>query len=279
MTFSIVGRSADGQSWGVAVASKFLSVGAAVPAAEVGVGAIATQAMANLAYRPDGLRLLRDGTPAQAVLDALTSADDQREHRQAGVVDADGHGATYTGSACFDWAGGRAGDGYAIQGNILVGPQVVDAMERIWLAADPADPLPRRLLAALTVGDAEGGDKRGRQSAALLVVRKAGGYGGASDVEVDLRVDDHKAPVVELQRLLELHQLYFGKPDPATLLDLTGSLAHEVDARVRSLGHADLDSWAGYENYEDRMVAGKLDPLVLEKLREATPGVSVEPGE
>jgi uncharacterized Ntn-hydrolase superfamily protein len=279
MTFSIVGRSADGQSWGVAVASKFLSVGAAVPAAEVGVGAIATQAMANLAYRPDGLRLLRDGTPAQAVLDALTSADDQREHRQAGVVDADGHGATYTGSACFDWAGGRAGDGYAIQGNILVGPQVVDAMERIWLAADPADPLPRRLLAALTVGDAEGGDKRGRQSAALLVVRKAGGYGGASDVEVDLRVDDHKAPVVELQRLLELHELYFGKPDPATLLDLTGSLAHEVDARVRSLGHADLDSWAGYENYEDRMVAGKLDPLVLEKLREATPGVSVEPGE
>jgi len=279
MTFSIVGRSADGQSWGVAVASKFLSVGAAVPAAEVGVGAIATQAMANLAYRPDGLRLLRDGTPAQAVLDALTSADDQREHRQAGVVDTDGHGATYTGSACFDWAGGRAGDGYAIQGNILVGPQVVDAMERIWLAADPADPLPRRLLAALTVGDAEGGDKRGRQSAALLVVRKAGGYGGASDVEVDLRVDDHKAPVVELQRLLELHQLYFGKPDPATLLDLTGSLAHEVDARVRSRGHADLDSWAGYENYEDRMVAGKLDPLVLEKLREATPGVTVEPGE
>ena len=279
MTFSIVGRSADGQSWGVAVASKFLSVGAAVPAAEVGVGAIATQAMANLAYRPDGLRLLREGTPAQAVLDALTSADDQREHRQAGVVDATGHGATYTGSACFDWAGGRAGDGYAIQGNILVGPQVVEAMERIWLGADPADPLPRRLLAALTVGDAEGGDKRGRQSAALLVVRRAGGYGGASDVEVDLRVDDHKAPVVELQRLLELHELYFGKPDPATLLDLTGSLAHEVDARVRSLGHADLDSWAGYENYEDRMVAGKLDPLVLEKLREATPGVSVEPGE
>ena len=278
MTFSIVGRSADGQSWGVAVASKFLAVGAAVPAAEVGVGAIATQAWANLAYRPDGLRLLREGRSAQDVLDALTSADDGRDQRQAGVVDASGRGATFTGPGCNDWAGGRAGDGYAIQGNILVGPEVVEAMERVWLSADPDDPLPRRLLAALTAGDAEGGDRRGRQSAALLVVRRGAGYGGQSDVEVDLRADDHLAPVVELQRLLALHDLYFGRPDPDTLLDLSGSLGREVGDRLRALGHPDLDSWAGIENYEERMVAGKIDPLVLDKLREATPDVVVEPG-
>ena len=278
MTFSIVGRSADGQSWGVAVASKFLAVGAAVPAAEVGAGAVATQSYANLSYRPDGLRMLRDGKSAQEVLDALTAADEERETRQAGVVDAQGRSATYTGARCNAWAGGVAGDGYAIQGNILVGDNVVEAMERVWRDADPADPLPRRLLAALTAGDAEGGDRRGRQSAALLVVRSGGGYGGQSDVEVDLRVDDHLAPVVELQRLLGLHDLYFGKPDPDALLDLSGSLAREVEARLRALGHPDLDTWAGIENYEERMVEGKLDPLVLDKLREATPDVTVEPG-
>jgi uncharacterized Ntn-hydrolase superfamily protein len=266
MTFSIVGRLDD--ALGVAVASKFLAVGAAVPAAEAGVGAVATQSYANLAYRPDGLAMLRGGRSAQETLDALTAADDGRDQRQAGVVDAAGRAATFTGPGCHEWAGGRTGDGYAVQGNILTGPEVVAAMERAWLSAsgDLAD----RLLSALAAGDSAGGDRRGRQSAALLVVRPKSGYGGQSDVEVDLRCDDHPAPVGELRRLLDLHRLYFGKPDPATLLDLDGDLAAEVRRRLDSLGFAALEDWAGVENYEERMVPGKVDPLVLEKLREAT---------
>lgn len=277
MTFSIVGRSADGLAWGVAVASKFLAVGSAVPAAEAGVGAVATQSYANLSYRPEGLRLLAQGRSAQEVLDSLTSADEMREQRQAGVVDRDGRAATFTGSECHAWAGGRTGDGYAVQGNILTGEDVVKAMERAWLDADPTVSLARRLLAALTAGDAAGGDRRGRQSAALLVARKGSGYGGESDIEVDLRVDDHGAPVPEMQRLLVLHELYFGTPDPDSLLELSGSFEREVAARLQVLGHPTLDSWAGVENYEERMVDGKIDPLVLEKLREATPDVPVEP--
>lgn len=267
MTFSVVGRLDD--ALGVAVASKFLAVGAAVPAAEAGVGAVATQSYANLAYRPDGLAMLRAGRSAAETLDALTSADEGREQRQAGVVDATGRSATFTGSGCHAWAGGRTGDDYAVQGNILTAPDVVDAMERAWLAGtgDLAD----RLLAALAAGDEAGGDKRGRQSAALLVVRAGGGYGGQSDVEVDLRSDEHPAPVGELRRMLALHRLYFGTPDPATLLDLEGELAAEVSRRLTTLGFATLEDWAGVENYEERMVPGKVDPLVLAKLREAAP--------
>lgn len=266
MTFSIVGRADD--AVGVAVASKFLAVGSAVPAAEAGVGAIATQSYANLAYRPDGLALLRAGRSAQETLDELTRADDGRDQRQAGIVDAAGRSATFTGSACNPWAGGRCGEDYAVQGNILTGPEVVEAMESAWLAAtgDLAD----RLLAALAAGDEAGGDRRGRQSACLLVARAGAGYGGLSDIEVDLRVDDHPAPVPELARLLDLHRLYFGSPDPDTLLDLTGELADEVQHRVSSLGFASLDEWAGVENYEERMVEGRIDPLVLAKLREAS---------
>src|SRR4051812_12089588 len=156
MTFSIVatdGATSDSpQAWGVAVASKFLAVGSAVPAAAAGVGAIATQSYANLAYRPDGLALLRDGKSAQQTLDALTEADDQREQRQAGIVDGSGRSASYTGSGCHDWAGGRTGDGYAIQGNILTGPDVVESIERAWLDTDADAPLARRLLAALEAG-------------------------------------------------------------------------------------------------------------------------------
>jgi uncharacterized Ntn-hydrolase superfamily protein len=273
MTFSIVGQSADGKAWGVAVASKFLAVGSAVPAAEADVGAVATQSYANLSYRPDGLRMLREGRSAQETLDALTSADDDREHRQAGIVDAAGRSATFTGDDCHAWAGGRSGEGYAIQGNILVGPEVVEEMERAWVSsADDGDhpDLAARLLAALAAGDGAGGDKRGRQSAALLVVRKGGGYGGMSDVEVDLRSDEHPAPVAELHRMLELHRIYFGEPDPDALLPLEGELEEEVGWRLGVLGFATLDDWAGVENYEERMVAGKIDPVVLEKLREAS---------
>src|SRR4051812_32156242 len=173
VTFSIV--ATDGEAWGVAVASKFLGVGAAVPAAAADVGAIATQSWANLAYRPDGLAMLRAGKTAQQTLDALTSADEHRDERQAGIVDRDGRAATFTGSGCNPWAGGVTGDRYAIQGNILVGPHVVEAMEKAWLGADANAPLTRRLLAALNAGDDAGGDRRGRQSAALLVVTPEGG--------------------------------------------------------------------------------------------------------
>jgi uncharacterized Ntn-hydrolase superfamily protein len=274
MTFSIV--AADGASCGVAVASKFLAVGAAVPAAAAGVGAIATQSYANLAYRPDGLRMLRDGKTATETLAALTSADDLRGQRQAGVVDARGGSASYTGEACHDWAGGITGPGYAIQGNILTGPEVVAAMEQVWLGTDPGAPLARRLLAALRAGDEAGGDKRGRQSAALLVVTPEGGYGGGSDVLADLRVDDHPQPVPELLRLLDLHDIYFGKPDPERAIPLDGECAAEVRDRLARLGFADPDldkalaDWAGVENFEERMLSGRIDPIVLEQLRKKT---------
>jgi uncharacterized Ntn-hydrolase superfamily protein len=278
MTFSIVGRSADGSAFGVAVASKFLAVGSAVPAAEAGVGALATQAYANLAYRPQGLTMLRTGVAAADTVVGLTAADPDRGHRQLGVVGPTGAGATFTGAECHAWAGGVAGDGYAIQGNILTGPEVVDAMRNAWLTADPAASPARSLLGALAAGDRAGGDRRGRQSAALLVVRRGGGYGGTSDVEVDLRIDDHPDPVGELARLLELHELYFTRPDPATMLDLTGKLAEEVRERLLALGHpsgtgdpASLDAalagWAGMENLEERLAPGRIDPLVLRMLR------------
>jgi uncharacterized Ntn-hydrolase superfamily protein len=277
VTFSIV--ATDGEAWGVAVASKFLAAGAAVPAAAVGVGAIATQSYANLAYRSDGLRLLREGRTAQETLDEMTTEDELREQRQAGIVDGQGRAATFTGSGCHAWAGGVAGSvdghgGYAIQGNILTGADVVDAMQAAWRATDGDEPLARRLLAALVAGDDAGGDRRGRQSAALLVVTPDGGYGGGSDVFVDLRVDDHARPVSELGRLLDLHDIYFGKPDPATVLPLDGDLAEEVRGRLGRLGHHadDLDialaDWAGIENYEERMLPGRIDPVVLDQLRQ-----------
>ncbi|MFI5908718.1 DUF1028 domain-containing protein [Dactylosporangium sp. NPDC051541] len=270
MTFSIVGRSADGQSLGVAVASKFLAVGAVVPAAATGAGALATQAYANLAYREQGLALLRTGTAAADAIAGLTAADPGRAQRQVGVVAATGPGASYTGPECFAWAGGVTGDGYAIQGNILTGPEVVAEMERAWLASAGAS-LPRRLHAALAAGDAAGGDSRGRQSAAVYSVRRGAGYGGAADTEVDLRVDDDPDPVGRIGALISLWELYFNKPDPTTLLPLDGDLAQEVRARVQALGYDSLDAWAGVENLEERLAADAIDPLVLEQLRAARP--------
>jgi uncharacterized Ntn-hydrolase superfamily protein len=279
MTFSIVARSADGRAHGVAVASKFLAVGAAVPAAEADVGALATQSYANLAYRPQGLALLRTGVDADGVVAGLTAADDGRASRQLGVVGATGPGATFTGDACHAWAGGVAGDGYAIQGNILTGPEVVQAMEQAWHDSAEEPRLVRRLYAALRAGDAAGGDRRGRQSAAIVVVAKGQGYGGTSDVVVDVRIDDHPDPMAELGRLLDLHTLYFDKADEADLLDLTGELADEVRTRLIALGHTGpataqglddaLASWAGVENLEERIVTGRIDPLVLSYLRGA----------
>ncbi len=272
MTFSIVARSADGQYWGVAVASKFLAVGAVVPAARAGVGAVATQASANLRYRPDGLNRLANGESAQAALDALVADDSGRSERQAGIVDAAGRAATFTGPDCYDWAGGLTGDGVAVQGNILAGPQVVEAMLAAWQASDPGLPLARRLLAALQAGDAAGGDRRGRQSAALLVVTEGGGYLGGNDVLADLRVDDHPEPCAELERLVELHHLYFDPPDPADRLPIEGAVAARVDAALATLGIAALDDWVASENYEMRVQPGIIDRLVLEALeRQAGP--------
>jgi uncharacterized Ntn-hydrolase superfamily protein len=280
MTFSIVARAAGGGALGVAVASKFLGAGAAVPAALADVGAVATQSYANLAYRPQALALLGTGVPAAETVAGLIAADTGPvDHRQVGVVGVEGPGATFTGPACHEWAGGEAGDGFAIQGNMLAGPQVVEQMRAAWLAGAGQARLAYRLLDALRAGDRAGGDRRGRQSAALLVVAKGQGYGGTSDVLVDLRVDDHPEPVTELARLLDLHTLYFERPDPATLLSLDGPVGAEVRDLLAALGHpagpapADLDealaSWAGIANLEERIVAGHIDPLVLGQLRAA----------
>jgi|RhiMetdeSRZDD1v2_1073273.scaffolds.fasta_scaffold13352_11 uncharacterized Ntn-hydrolase superfamily protein len=268
VTFSIVARSDDGLSWGVAVASKFLAVGSAVPAARLGVGAIATQAFANTLYKRDGLAHLVGGRSASETVAALLAADDGREQRQLGVVDAAGRAATFTGTECFDWAGGAHGDGYAIQGNILVGPEVVDSMRDSWLSGRGL-PMPERLLAALRAGDAEGGDSRGRESAALLVVSDSGAYTPGDDLAYDLRIDDHPDPCAELARLVELHHIYFDRPDEADLLTIEGELADEVAELVAILGYPDLASWAGVENYEVRIVGDRVDRFVIERLREA----------
>ncbi|MFF5056170.1 DUF1028 domain-containing protein [Micromonospora sp. NPDC000663] len=280
MTFSLVARSTDGRLHGVVVASKFLAAGALVPAAAAEVGALAAQAHVNLAYRPQGLALLRTGVAAADVVAGLTAADPEREHRQLGVVAATGPGASWTGSACHPWAGGRTGDGWAAQGNILTGPEVVDALADAWLAGSTL-PFAERLVAALRAGDEAGGDRRGRQSAGLLVVERGGGYGGGSDVLVDLRVDDHPDPITELGRLLTVHTMLFSRPDPATLLDLSGAVAEEVAALLGALGHPvagegpeeALNSWAGLENLEERLVPGRIDPVVLTHLRRVAPHV------
>lgn len=253
MTFSIVARSADGESWGVAVASRFLAVGASVPAAVAQVGAIATQADANVAYKGLALSHLDDGATASVALQRLLEEDEGRDHRQVGIVDVDGGAATHTGHACLDWAGGLSGDGYAIQGNVLAGEHVVLAMRDAWEATDPDLPLAHRLLAALAAGDDAGGDRRGRQSAALLVVRDEAGYGGLDDIAVDLRVDDHESPLPELARLLDLNDLYLTASTEEEKVPVTPELDAELAAFAETRGHRDFLAWVGTENYEMRV--------------------------
>lgn len=269
MTFSIVARSADGESWGVAVASKFLAVGSAVPAAVAGVGAIATQADANVAYKGQALAHLDDGATASVALQRLIEEDEGRDHRQVGIVDVDGGAASHTGPACLDWAGSRTGDGYAIQGNILTGSEVVDAMEEAWLASPPDAPLARRLLAALAAGDEAGGDSRGRQSAALLVVRDEAGYGGHDDIAVDLRVDDHATPIPELSRLLDLNDLYLTASTEDEKVPVTPELEAELEELAQAAGARDFLAWVGTENYEMRVAADGswIDVRILEIIR------------
>jgi uncharacterized Ntn-hydrolase superfamily protein len=274
MTFSIVARSTDGESWGVAVASKFLAVGAVVPAAVAQVGAIATQADANVAYKGLALSHLDEGATASVALQRLLEEDDKRDERQVGIVDAEGRAATHTGRGCLDWAGGVTGpdsSGYAIQGNILAGPFVVEAMREAFEATDADAPLARRLLAALAAGDDAGGDRRGRQSAALLVVRDGAGYAGGDDIAADLRVDDHADPVTELSRLLDLNDLYLTASSESERVTVTPELEAEIEGHVHRLGFADLAGWVGTENYEMRVDpdGGWIDAMVLEALRRA----------
>jgi uncharacterized Ntn-hydrolase superfamily protein len=270
VTYSLVACDLDAGEWGVAVESKFLAVGSVVPWAEPGVGAVATQAYANPRYGPEGLGLLREGLAAAEVVERLLADDDGRNERQLGVVDAGGRGATYTGSACHDWAGGRAGEGWAAQGNILVSAATVDALAETF-AASAGRPLAERLLESLAAAQDAGGDRRGQQSSSLLVVRRDGGYAGLSDVVVDLRVDDHERPVEELARLYRLHDRLFGVTPEDDWLPLGTELRAEVDARLGRLGHESLERWAGVENLEERLdpAGERIDPIVLETLREA----------
>jgi uncharacterized Ntn-hydrolase superfamily protein len=252
VTFSIVARSDDGESWGVAVASRFLAVGAVVPAAVAEVGAIATQAEANVAYKGLALSHLDEGATAPVALQRLLEEDDGRDDRQVGIVDVDGGSASHTGHACIEWAGGVIGAGYAIQGNCLTGVEVVEAMEATWTSGSGGS-FADRLLATLAAGDAAGGDKRGRQSAALLVVREGAGYGGGDDIDVDLRVDDHTAPIDELARLLDLNELYLTASTDEEKVMVNEHLRKELEEFARTEGHPDFATWVGSENYEMRV--------------------------
>jgi uncharacterized Ntn-hydrolase superfamily protein len=269
MTYSIAAYDLDASQWGVAVQSKFLSVGSVVPWAEPNVGALATQAYANPRFGPDGLALLRQGLRATEVVDRLVAADDGRAERQLGIVDRNGESASWTGPECLDWAGHRDGENYAAQGNILVSRETVDAMAETFQSTSGS--LARRLLDCLAAAQVAGGDRRGQQSASLLIVQERGGYGAMSDLVCDLRVDDHERPIHELKRLYGLHDRLFGVTPDEDWLPLDGELAAEVEARVRKAGYSSLHEWSGVANLEDRVRdEPRIDPVVLEALREET---------
>ena len=271
-TFSIVAFDSEARQWGVATQSKFLAVGSVVPWAEAETGAVATQSYANPRYGPDGLALMRQGIPADEVVRRLTEADEGRETRQLGVVDAEGRAATFTGRECHDWAGGRTGDGYAAQGNILVSAATVDALAERF-ESTRGRPLAERLIDALAAAQAAGGDSRGQQSAALLVVEKDGGYADLTDVLVDLRVDDHERPIEELRRLYALHDAIFGRTPKKRWLEVDAGLRNELTERLAKLGYEgelaeSFSAWAGTENYEMRVDGvERIDPVVLDALR------------
>ncbi|NDJ87197.1 MAG: DUF1028 domain-containing protein [Chloroflexi bacterium] len=282
-TFSIVAYSAEEQAWGVAVASKFLAAASVVSWARAGSGAIATQAFAKLGFGPDGLDLLADGMSASEALERLLAEDPKAAHRQVGIVDAHGNAAAHTGDECFDWAGHRVGDGFTCQGNILVGEETLDAMAETF--QNSQGELADRLIAALLAGDTAGGDKRGKQSAGILVVKPGGGYGGDTDRYLDLRVDDDPEPVARLANLVRLHHLYFGETKPGDLIPIDKQVAQELQQLLKELGHysgsvsgvwdqATKDAfWAfcGMENLEERWSPEKqpdyIDRVVLDFIR------------
>ena len=281
-TFSIVARDPANGDVGVAVASKFLAVGMAVPFAQAEVGAVATQSYANLSYGPNGLAMMAGGLSARKALDRLVAEDEGRDQRQVGVVDANGLAVSYTGAGCHDWAGGRTGEGYACQGNILTGGDTLDAMAETFEGA--RGELPARLHLALSAGDTIGGDKRGKQAAALLVMRTGAGYGGFDDTLVNLRVDDCPEPLPELGRLLALHQLYFGSTPADEKIAIDEGLAGELQAMMTRLGYyqgAANGNWdaatqtafrafIGTENFEERVdIPGRvIDRPALAYIRE-----------
>jgi len=278
MTFSIVGFDPQTKELGVAVASKFLSVGAVVPFAKAGVGAIATQSWANLDYGIHGLDMLQRGMTPEETLQELVANDEKAGARQVGIVDASGRSAIFTGEDCFEWAGGFAGENCTIQGNLLVNEDTVNAMKSIFLQNEGT--LAERLMAALLAGDTAGGDKRGKQSAALLIVKENGSYGGYTDRYIDLRVDDHADPVKELARLLKLHQLYFTETVPEDIVAIDGMLANDIQNMLYENGFLDRDltemddlldaihSYHLIENFDERVQErGLIDIKVVEFMR------------
>jgi len=281
MTFSIVARDPQKGELGIAVQSKFLGVGAVVPWAKAGIGAIATQSWANTSYGPHGLDLLENGLSADQVLTQLTQNDENRARRQVGIVSVTGKPATYTGEECYPWAGGYIGEHFACQGNILVGEDTVLAMVRTF--EETSELLCDRLIAALAAGQEAGGDSRGQQSAALLVVKEKGGYEGFNDRFIDLRVDDHPHPIDELRRILQLHKLYLFPTDPADILVIDQKLAVELqelltisgDYQGNITGTYDESTrnafrkFSGRENLEERWFEdARIDRIVLEFMRQ-----------
>lgn len=279
-TFSLVAYDPANGDLGIAVASKFLAVGSVVPWAQAGVGAVATQSWANTSYGPRGLDMLKQGMSPDEVGKELTETDEHASQRQFGIVDAQGRAFTFTGGDCFHWAGGRIGKNYAAQGNILVGAQVVDALAETFEST--RGDLAERLLNALAAGQAAGGDARGQESAALLVVRANGGYGGFNDRYIDLRADDHAAPIQELKRLLDLHFLYFDKPNADDLIAIDENIARELQSIMAKRGFViavngvwderaqkTFREFGGVENLEERLQEGPfIDTVVLKFLRE-----------
>jgi uncharacterized Ntn-hydrolase superfamily protein len=270
-TYSIAACDLDAGQWGVATQSKFLAVGSVVPWAEPHVGAIATQAYANPRYGPEGLDLLREGLSAEEVVERLTAADEGRDHRQLGIVDRQGRSASFTGGECLEWAGGRTGACYAAQGNILVSAETVDAIAETFESS--LGTLAERLLDCLDAAQAAGGDRRGQQSAALLVVEQDGGYAKLSDTAVELRVEDHERPLEELRRLYRLHEALFGETPRDEWLTVDETLAGELRERLAKLGYdGELEDafnrWAGNANLEERVDGiAEIDPVVLQELR------------
>ncbi|MFH5835626.1 DUF1028 domain-containing protein [Proteiniclasticum sp. C24MP] len=278
-TFSIIGFDPVTEELGIAVQSKFLGVGAVVPWAKAGVGAIATQAMANLHYGELGLELLERGYTAEETLHALLALDPDHEERQVGIVDASGNGVSYTGKNCFSYAGGLSGENFACQGNILVGEETVTALKEVFF--NISGTLAERLVSALDAAQHAGGDKRGRQSAALLVVKEKGSYGGYNDRAIDLRVDDHPQPIRELQRLLQLHEMYFQKTKEEEKLPAEHEYVEKLQKSLGKLGYykgsmhgrydeetrKSYEQFCGVENFEERMIPGNwLDKNVLDFL-------------
>lgn len=279
-TFSIVAFDPARSEWGVAVASKFLAAGAVVPWARAGAGAVATQSYANTRFGPEGLARMAQGLSAEETLAALLAEDPEREKRQVGLVDRQGRAAAFTGSECLPWAGHRVGEGFCCQGNLLVDERTLEAMAEAFVKA--SGELADRLVAALLAGDRAGGDRRGRQSAAILVVREGGGYGGFNDRYMDLRVDDDPDPVMKLKDLVELHHLYFGQPRPEDLMPIDAALAREIQRLLRHAGYYTgeitgvydeatrraLETLFGVENLEERWQPGdRIDRVAWEFLR------------